>query len=45
MAATERPAMEERIAVLEMRLDPGRAARMDSAFVLGSSTGTGAPVD
>lgn len=37
--------MEERIAVLETRVDPGRASRMDWAFVLGSSVGTGAPVD
>ena len=40
MAATETPAPAERIAAFDTRLFPGKALRMDWAFVLGSSWGT-----
>src|SRR5215471_10281949 len=39
MAAMERPAPAERIAVLDTRELPGRASMIDWAFVLGSSLG------
>lgn len=40
MAATERPAAAERVAVLETRLLPGTESRIDWAFCLGSCVGT-----
>ena len=39
MAAMERPAPAERMAVLEATLLPGRALRMDPATSLGSFAG------
>lgn len=40
MAAMERPAPAERMAVFEMREFPGRESSSDCALVLGSSLGT-----
>jgi hypothetical protein len=40
MAAIERPAPAERIAVFVTREFPGRESRIDWAFLLGSSVGT-----
>ncbi len=36
----ESPAVAERIAVLEIREDPGKESMMDCAFLAGSSAGT-----
>lgn len=39
MAKIDRPAPDDRIAVLESRELPGNASRMDLAFLAGSSAG------
>lgn len=41
MAQMLTPAPVERMAVLEMREEPGRASMIDWAFLAGSSVGTG----
>ena len=41
IAAIDRPAPAERIAVLDAREEPGSDSRIDCALFLGSSVGTG----